>query len=409
MVNLCYEAKNWEKLNEIIVLLSKRRAQLKQAVTAMVQQASAYVDELDEPLKLSLIETLRNVSEGKMCAALAPSLALPSLHTPPPPNLISVRSAACRRYVEVERARLTRILSRMQEAKGDVDAARKTMQDTVVETLGGMDKREKTDFILEQVRLCLETGDFVRANIVSKKIQTKIFKDPELDDLKMRFYSMNVRYHLNSHNWLDVFRGHQAMWDSPSVQASEALAHRCLKLQVLYLVLSQYNNEQSNLMHTLSTEKMLSKLPMYESLLKLFITKEIFHYADVQAGIAAEIAAFGDFGEEEQALMLKTLHQRITQHNIIVIGGYYARVRMVRLAELLALPLEDAEKQLCEMVSDKSIYARIDRPGGVARFAAPKTPNELLNDWSGDISTLLNTLESTCHLIHKENMIHKVV
>jgi hypothetical protein len=73
MVSLCYEAKNWEKLNEIIVLLSKRRAQLKQAVTAMVQQASAYVDELDEPLKRSLIETLRNVSEGKMCAALAVS------------------------------------------------------------------------------------------------------------------------------------------------------------------------------------------------------------------------------------------------------------------------------------------------------------------------------------------------
>ena len=60
-----------------------------------------------------------------------------------------------RRYVEVERARLTRILAQMQEAKGDVDAARLTMQDTVVETLGGMDKREKTEFILEQVRLCI--------------------------------------------------------------------------------------------------------------------------------------------------------------------------------------------------------------------------------------------------------------
>jgi len=44
----------------------------------------------------------------------------------------------------------------------------------------------------------------------------------------------------------------------------------------------------------------------------------------------------------------------------------------------------------------------------VVRFAAPKTPNELLNDWSGDISTLLNTLESACHLIHKENMVHKI-
>jgi len=53
---------------------------------------------------------------------------------------------------------------------------------------------------------------------------------------------------------------------------------------VLYLVLSQYNNEQSNLMHTLALEKTLPKLPMYESLLKLFITKEIFHFTDVRAG-----------------------------------------------------------------------------------------------------------------------------
>jgi len=69
MVSLCYEAKNWEKLNETIVLLSKRRAQLKQAVTAIVQQASGYVDGLEDTLKLSLIETLRNVSEGKMCVS----------------------------------------------------------------------------------------------------------------------------------------------------------------------------------------------------------------------------------------------------------------------------------------------------------------------------------------------------
>lgn len=66
MVSLCYDAKDWEKLNETIVLLSKRRAQLKQAVTAIVQQASRYVEELDETRKLALIETLRNVSEGKM-------------------------------------------------------------------------------------------------------------------------------------------------------------------------------------------------------------------------------------------------------------------------------------------------------------------------------------------------------
>eukprot|EP00965_Chrysotila_dentata_P206704 6183684-Pleurochrysis_carterae.AAC.3 len=117
-----------QALNDTIVLLSKRRAQLKQAVTAMVQEASKYVSEQsDEALKLQLIETLRAVSEGKM-------------------------------YVEVERARLTKTLAAMHEAKGELEEARKIMQDTTVETLGGMDRREKTEFILEQVAHSTETN-----------------------------------------------------------------------------------------------------------------------------------------------------------------------------------------------------------------------------------------------------------
>ena len=66
------------------------------------------------------------------------------------------------------------------------------------------------------------------------------------------------------------------------------------------------------------------------------------------------------------------------------------------------------ESQLCGMVSAKQIYARIDRPAGVVSFEQPRTPNSLLNDWAGDISTLLTKLEGTCHLIHKENMVHGV-
>ena len=53
--------------------------------------------------------------------------------------------------------------------------------------------------------------------------------------------------------------------------------------------------------------------------------------------------------------------------------------------------------------------ARLDRPAGIVTFAPPKKPNELLNDWSNDISQMLNLIEGACHLIHKENMIHKIV
>ena len=256
MVEFCWEAKNLTTLNETIVTLSKRRAQLKQAVTKMVQQACKYVEELSsEADKLQLIETLRSISEGKI-------------------------------YVEVERARLTKILADIHEAKGEVEEARKLMQDTTVETLGGMDRREKTEFILEQVRLCLAVEDYIRAHIQIKKIQPKVFADVELDDLKLRYYGMIVRYHVHSANWMEVFRAYQAMWSSPSMTNDDAAASRNLKLQVpdllpspptddrmipdevtfltqvLYLLLSPYDNEQSDAMHALSREKARSRPPV---------------------------------------------------------------------------------------------------------------------------------------------------
>ena len=43
------------------------------------------------------------------------------------------------------------------------------------ETYGAMAKSEKIAFILEQVRLCMDKGDFVRAQILSKKISPRAF------------------------------------------------------------------------------------------------------------------------------------------------------------------------------------------------------------------------------------------
>lgn len=67
IVEICFEAKNWSALNEHIVLLSKRRSQLKQAVTKMVQECCTYIDKTpDRETMIKLIETLRSVTEGKV-------------------------------------------------------------------------------------------------------------------------------------------------------------------------------------------------------------------------------------------------------------------------------------------------------------------------------------------------------
>jgi 26S proteasome regulatory subunit N5 len=82
-------------------------------------------------------------------------------------------------YLEVPRARVTRILSQIKEQAGDVNAASELMQELQVETFGSMERREKVDFILEQMRLLKEQEDFEKMAIVAKRINLKWLADAE--------------------------------------------------------------------------------------------------------------------------------------------------------------------------------------------------------------------------------------
>lgn len=54
-------------MNEQVLLLSKKHGQLKQATTKMVQVVMGFIDETpSSEVKLSVIETLRTVTEGKV-------------------------------------------------------------------------------------------------------------------------------------------------------------------------------------------------------------------------------------------------------------------------------------------------------------------------------------------------------
>jgi 26S proteasome regulatory subunit N5 len=101
-------------------------------------------------------------------------------------------------------------------------------------------------------------------------------------------------------------------------------------------------------------------------------------------------------------------HKRIVQHNIRVISKYYTEITSKRLSNLLNLDESKTEIYLSEMVSSGQLFAKIDRPIGQIRFAPTQTSLEQVNTWSADITSLLGLVESTCHMINKENMIHKI-
>jgi 26S proteasome regulatory subunit N5 len=85
-----------------------------------------------------------------------------------------------------------------------------------------------------------------------------------------------------------------------------------------------------------------------------------------------------------------------------VASQYYRRIRGARLADLVRLSSAELEEEISSMVSDGSVYAKIDRPNDIIRFAATKSPDAILTAWSNDISELLTLVEKTAHLITKE-------
>lgn len=67
IITISKDSGDWGLLSEQILLLSKKHGQLKQATTKMVQVAMSFINEAPDPeKKLSLIETLRTVTEGKV-------------------------------------------------------------------------------------------------------------------------------------------------------------------------------------------------------------------------------------------------------------------------------------------------------------------------------------------------------
>lgn len=67
IITICKNSGDWSLLSEQIQLLAKKHGQLKQAITKMIQVAIGFLDATpNQEVKISTIETLRTVTEGKV-------------------------------------------------------------------------------------------------------------------------------------------------------------------------------------------------------------------------------------------------------------------------------------------------------------------------------------------------------
>mmetsp|Transcript_22226 Transcript_22226/g.53850 ORF Transcript_22226/g.53850 Transcript_22226/m.53850 type:complete len:484 (+) Transcript_22226:125-1576(+) len=403
-LDLCHEASDHEALLATLKTLSTRRSQKSKAIASLVSKCLPWVVDADgdgfTPLPVSdgggndepanakardaLVEELRNITDGKM-------------------------------YLEAERARLTRTVAILKEGAGDAVGAANVLQEVHVETYGSISKREKIEFILEQMRLTLLKKDYVRAHIVSGKIKRNVLDEEGMAELKVRFYTLLTKYYKHEKDAMELAKCYHAIYSTPSVQEEESQWKEALTNTVVFLCLSEYSNHLKDMMERVNLDSKLEKIPECKETLMLYLKDEIIHYPLPHQTTLESIPAFNDGGDDGEASddggsTLKdhwhaTFHTRITQHNLRVASIYYRQIHTSRLAQLLSLDSAETEKHISQMVSSGTLYAKIDRPKDVVRFMKKRCEEEVLTDWAADIKQLLGLVEETTYLIHKENMV----
>mmetsp|Transcript_133260 Transcript_133260/g.198231 ORF Transcript_133260/g.198231 Transcript_133260/m.198231 type:complete len:444 (+) Transcript_133260:24-1355(+) len=377
IVRICYQSENWTQLNDTLVTLSKRRGQSKTVIQEAVQEAMGFLDSIDEiPVATELIKILRGITEGKI-------------------------------FVELESAELTKKLAEIYEKTDKIKQAAKVLQEVQVETLSKMETKEKINYILEQVRLCLRSNDFIRAQILSRKVNQKILAKDEFQQEKLRYHQLMIEFYGSQENCSEIARAYQSIFNTPMVQENEEEWSKNLKLLCIFSVLSAHSSEQSDMINRTFLLKKLSELPLYRQLLKQFLTKELMNWSEIEAHYSGELSSFPQFSGESGEKLWKILQLRVVEHNIRVIAEYYSRIKSDRLCQLLGLEQSIVEERLSDLVVNGSIYARIDRPAGLINFRRPSSPVDTLNDWKGNVNELLNLIEKTCHLVQRENMVYQ--
>lgn len=72
--------------------------------------------------------------------------------------------------------------------------------------------------------------------------------------------------------------------------------------------------------------------------------------------------------------------------------------------------IQKTENFLCQMIVEHTIeHATIDRLNGVVSFEAEKSYIEMMDEWSYNVDNVMVKINQVCHLMAKEEMVHKHV
>jgi len=397
LIRLCYQCIDWNRLNSILTLINKRSAQHKSTFIGVVTEAMTYIEHTPTlEIKIALMKTLIEICDGKL-------------------------------FVEGESAHLHFQLADIYEHQlQDISSACDSIQDIHVETYGSLSKEEKAKYILEQIRLNLLKKDYIRAAIHSRKMNIKTIEEIGFESIKLLFYQMQIEYYLYEKNIWEISQAYFKIANT-RLGTHFTFAQRATAMEycIFYTLASKQTPAQVELLQQLkvlcfqsTTNEDWKDLPIQSAFtyaLKLFLKDELIVTPFVGQEIVEQIPI-------QQATLMKNVmpddvlivylqnefHIAIIEYNLRMIAKYYTRIRITRLSSLLSLSEEILESHLSELSFRGDLMIKMDRPKGIVSFQSKKSSEQILSDWTKNISNLLELMETTGHLINRENMVYKI-
>lgn len=181
------------------------------------------------------------------------------------------------------------------------------------------------------------------------------------------------------------------------------------------MILAPHDNEQHDLLHRIHKDARNAAVPQDAELLKLFTVHELMRWPEVSKVFGPHLLSTdifdsspGQSADDKAHERWQDLRKRVIEHNVRVVAKYYTRIQMGRLTQLLDLTEDETEKYISELVTAKTVFAKIDRPARIVSFAKPRDADDILNEWSFNMKSLLGHLERIDHLITKEEMMARI-
>ena len=394
ILEIIYSRNDFTNFLKLFEYLTQRKNQSRESIISMVKHC---INEILPNLKNNkdssdLLNTLIKVTEGKI-------------------------------FVEYEYSQAIRKMTEIYIMNNQINEAAKLIQDVQIEAFGSLENEYKIDYILFQMQVLLEKGDFVRTLIVSNKIKRNHLDDEGIELLKVRFFRLMILYYIHEKKYLDISKCYKILYDFVK-SINDKLVEIQKKDNIKPKLIENYSqikreNDLDNLFENyvlflsicppeLETRNMLNELLVKY---KKELDKNIHILFIVEKRLSDEIIIidnnlfnrFKDFEifKKNQEL-IKLFRKYWIQHDLSLFEKFFAKVHLKRISEMTSVPVEEVENEISDMVVNNYIFAKIDRIEKIVNFRKKTDHHDVLDNFNYDMDNMLKKIEETCHLINKE-------